>query len=117
MNATTTRRPLTASETSARVAAMLSCPACTGEPGEPTIRPLTPARNPLSGRFVPAGHAAAVRQVALPGGRVGYQVGGGRIYAARRDALRFGLHRAARVELFNAALAIQYERSLEMEAN
>lgn len=82
-----------------------------------TLRPLTPSRNPLNGRFVPSDHAAAVQMVSLPGGKVGWRVGGGRIYADKASALRHGLHRAARVVLVNQQIEAAFERSVELGWN
>jgi hypothetical protein len=115
---------MTASQTSARVAAMLSCPdctgdgcpACTGEPGEPTIRPLTPARDIQTGRFSSPDSFAAVRQVALPGGKTGWQCGR-MIFADRAPARRVALRRAAKATLMAAAIEAAYERSMELNYN
>lgn len=82
-----------------------------------TLKPLTSPRNPMTGRFVPSDHAAAVQMVSLPGGKVGWRVGNGAIFADRAPALRLALRRAAKVELFNAALAEMCELSYETNWN
>jgi hypothetical protein len=112
---------MTATQTSARIAAMLSCPACDGDgcpacTGEPAVKPLTPARDIQTGRFVPAASFAAVRQVALPGGKTGWQCGG-LIFSSPVPARRVALRRAAKATLLAASIEAAYERSMELNYN
>jgi hypothetical protein len=104
---------LNATQTSARIAAMLSCPDCDGDgchscTGEPAVKPLTPARD----------DSATVRAVLLPTGVLGWRVGtGGRIYADASVARRVALRRAAKATLLKEMLADQFERSVELGWN
>ena len=61
-----------------------------------TMTATSPARD-TNGQFARPDAPTAIREVLLPNWRLGYQVGGGRIYASKADALRFAEYRAAKL--------------------
>jgi hypothetical protein len=69
-----------------------------------------------TGRFSSPDSFAAVRQVALPGGKTGWQCGR-MIFADRAPARRVALRRAAKATLMAAAIEAAYERSMELNYN